>query len=49
MSSLKNRSLISRQGRMCALFNFINLTRSEAKDFSGMNVILHLLLPDPTT
>lgn len=49
MSNLKNRNLISRQGRMCALFNFINLTRREAKEFSGMNIILHLLLPDPTT
>lgn len=44
MSNLKNRSLISRQGRMCALFNFINLTGSEAKDFSGRNVILYCLL-----
>lgn len=48
-SNLKNKRLISRQGRMCALFNFINLTRSEAKDFSGMKVILYLLLPDPKT
>lgn len=37
MSNIKTRSLTSRQGRICALFS---LTRNEAKDFSGMNVIM---------
>ena len=40
MSHLKYKGLISRQGRTSAPFHFINLARSEAKDFSGMKVIL---------
>lgn len=48
MSRLKYKGLSSRQGRTPAPFNFINLARSEAKDFSGMTVILYLLLSDPT-